>query len=155
MRGAHRLRKYLFPLGALIVSLMALVVLMMMRHTDWQDVTKTRYNGYKPGAIFRLRKPMRLAHFPTGLRLHSNYYITQDTPAGPFTDGELPVGTRIRFDEALWAPSHEGPGGPVAFGTILDPPFESRYVSLLGLTERADRVGRAQPNPSLLSQDER
>jgi hypothetical protein len=135
-----------------IVAIMAVAILMPMSHSDGEDVTMTRYSGYKAGAIYRLRQPMRLAHFPDWVKLPTNYYISQDTPSGPFTDGELPVGTRIRFDKTLWASSHVRSGAPVAYGTILDPPFESKFESLRGLSDDAHRVGRAQPNSGLLSQ---
>lgn len=136
------------------IVLVALVAgLRSVWHTPWQDVTNTRYNGYAPKGIYRLQKPMQLAHFPAAIKLPTNYYIREPTAPGPSVDGELPVGTRIRFDKTLWAPSHEGSGAPVAYGTILDPPFESRFVNLNHVSDRVDLVGRAQPNSSFLAQD--
>ena len=119
-------------------------------HTDGRDVTNTHYNGYALGGVYRLLKPMELAH-DDARNVPSNYRICDDMPTNsPFVDGQLPAGTRIRFEKTVWAASHEGPGEPVAYGTILDTPFAPRLVNLIYLSDFTPVVGRAQPSTNLL-----
>ena len=120
-------------------------------HFAWQDMTHTRCNGYAVGGVYRLQKPMQLAHFDVIKDyLPSNYYVTSHAYPGPYLDGDLPVGTRIRFEKTVWAPSHEGPGAPVAYGVILDPPFAPRLVNLCYVSD-GNVDGRAQPDTNFLA----
>jgi len=124
-------------------------------HFAWRDETHTRYNGYTVGGVYRLLKPMQLAQFTSsdigGQYVPSNYYIASDMSPGPHLDGDLPVGTRIRFEKTVWAPSHEGSGSPVAYGVILDPPFASKLVNLVYVSDKSVAQGRAQPDTNLLA----
>jgi hypothetical protein len=124
-------------------------------HFAWQDETHTHYNGYTVGGVYRLLKPMQLAHFNSSdigrSYVPSNYYVASHMYPGPFLDGDLPVGTRIRFEQTIWAPSHEGPGSPVAYGVILDPPFASKLVNLIYVSDQSIVEQRAQPDTNLLA----
>jgi hypothetical protein len=124
-------------------------------HFAWQDETHTQYNGYTIGGVYRLLKPMQLAHFNSsdigGQYVPSNYYIDSGMSPGPHLDGDLPVGTRIRFEKTVWAPSHEGPGCPVAYGVILDPPFASKLVNLIDVSDKNAVEQIARPDTNILA----
>ena len=124
-------------------------------HFAWTDETHTHYNGYTIGGVYRLLKPMQLAHFNEsdigGAYVPSTYYITSHMSPGPYLDGDLPVGTRIQFQKTVWAPSHEGPGSPVAYGIILDPPFASKLVNLVDVSDKSVVEQRAQPDTNILA----
>jgi hypothetical protein len=124
-------------------------------HFAWQDETHTHYSGYTVGGVYRLLKPMQLAHFNLSdvgdKYIPSNYYVADHMYPGPFLDGDLPVGTRIRFEKTVWAPSHEGPGSPVAYGVILDPPFVSKLVNLIYVSDKNAVEQIAQPDTNILA----
>ena len=132
--------------------LMVIVMVWMLHHpSDGVDVTNTSYNKYVPCGVYRLLKEMHLEHFRSAAKQSFVYYIQDYAGSGPFYDGKLPVGTRIRFDKAVWASSHEGPGAAVAYGTILDPPFANQSVLMNDVSDRFDLIGFVQPNHRILT----
>jgi hypothetical protein len=97
----------------------------------------------------------RVTVIPSSARDPRTYDVI-DFPSIGFEDmgHNLPVGTRIRFEKTIWMASDNiliRDGSPVAYGTILDPPFESHRVNLVCVSEYTGNR-RAQPDPEFLSE---
>lgn len=136
-----------------IIGAIFVAVLILRHPRSGQDVTHSSYNRYRVGGVYYLKKAMKISgnFSPADPRT----YDVIDFPSVGFTDknhGDLPAGTRIRFEETIWVPSYKGPGAPVAFGTILDPPFDSHRVNLALLSDYTSGQC-ARPNTELLAEN--
>jgi hypothetical protein len=136
---------------AVLVSLILIIFMMVwmaLPHAG-QDVTSSRYNGFKPGQVYRLKKRMVLWSVPASEKMYDSDVIDFKSVGEANKDSDLRIGTRIRFDKTIWVSGHLG-AAPVAYGTILDPPFVSRFVNLTRLSRHSRNL--AEPDPALLEE---